>query len=342
MNHRRVSAIGSGLAALATMALLALAQPRIAGQTPATAGAPAKSQKTAPIPRTPDGHPDFQGIWINGTTTPFERPANLGDKEFYTEEEVAAVERQAAERRATPAPRRAGDVGTDNEAFMDTGYKIASTRQTSLVIDPPDGRVQILPEAEKQRDFNTRSADTFEMMSPWDRCITRGPTALFPANYNNGYQIVQTPGFVTIVSEMIHDARVIPMDGSPHLPSSMREWNGDSRGRWDGPTLVVDTTNFDDKGWLTTHAGSGRLRGVPITATLHLVERFSLTDANTITYQMTIDDPKVYARPWTVQIPFARDDHYQMFEYACVEGNQAIGNILRGARREERDAVPKN
>jgi hypothetical protein len=176
-------------------------------------------------------------------------------------------------------------------------------------------------------------------MSPWDRCITRGPTGLFPANYNNGYQIVQTPGYVTIVSEMIHEARVIPVDGSPHLPPSVRLWNGDSRGHWEGATLVVDTTNFSDKGWMTTHQGSGRLRGVPISESLHLTERFKLTDANTITYQMTIDDPNVYARPWTVQVPFTRDDHYQIFEYACHEGNQAIGNILRGARREETDAA---
>jgi hypothetical protein len=319
--YRRARAFASGLVAFA---LLAIAQPRIAGQSKA-------------IPKTPDGHPDFQGIWINGTTTPFERPANLGDKEFYTEEEVAASERQAAERRATPAPRRAGDVGTDNEAFLDTGYTITSTRQTSLVIEPPDGRMPILPEAEKRRDFNLKNVDTFETMSPWDRCITRGPTALFPANYNNGYQIIQSPGYVTIVAEMIHDARVVPVD-TPHLPASVRSLSGDARGHWDGSTFVVDTTNFDDRGWISTHQGSGRLRGIPITKTLHLVERFSLADANTMIYQMTLDDPAMFARPWTVQIPFARDDHYQMFEYACAEGNQAIGNILRGARREERDS----
>ena len=181
--RRRANANTNALG-LAPIALLALVTPPVAGQT-RKAVAP---QQAVTIPKTPDGHPDFQGIWINGTTTPFERPANLGDKEFYTEEEVVALERQAAERRATPAPRRAGDVGTDNEAFMDTGYKVASTRQTSLVIDPPDGRMPLLPDAEKRRDFNLRNVDTFETMSPWDRCITRGPTALFPANYNNGYQ----------------------------------------------------------------------------------------------------------------------------------------------------------
>ena len=330
-----MTAIGSGLAAVA---LLALAQAHIGGQTPAAPAQPAAARPASAIPRTPDGHPDFQGIWINGTTTPFERPANLGDKAFYTEEEVAAVERQAAERRATPAPRRAGDVGGDNEAFVDTGYKIASTRQTSLVIDPPDGRAPILPDAEMRRDFNLRNVDTFETMSPWDRCITRGPAGLFPASYNNSYQVVQTPGYVAIVAEMIHEARVIPVDGSAHLPQGVRVLNGDSRGHWDGSTLVVDTTNFDDRGWITTSANTGRLRGVPVSSSLHLLERFTLTDVNTFVYQMTIEDPTVYARPWTVQVPFSRDDHYHMFEYACAEGNQAIGNILRGARREERDA----
>jgi hypothetical protein len=294
---------------------------------------------TTMTPTTPGGQPDLQGTWINGTITPFERPDNLADKAFLTQEEAAALERQSAERRANPPARRAGDVGGDNEAFVDTGYRVTSTRQTSLVVDPPDGKVPIRPEAEKKRDFNLKNVDSFESMSPWDRCITRGPTGLLPANYNNGYQIVQAPGYVTIISEMIHEARVIPVDGSPHLPQSVRLWNGDSRGHWDGSTLVVDTTNFSDKGWMTTHQGSGRLRGVPITEALHLVERFTLTDANTITYRMTIDDPNVYARPWTVQVPFARDDHYQMFEYACHEGNQAIANILRGARTEEREAA---
>src|SRR5207249_793159 len=135
---------------------------------------------------------------------------------------------------------------------------------------------------EKRRDFNTRNTETFETMSPWDRCITRGPTGLFPANYNNGYQIVQTRGFVVIHAEMIHEARVIPLDSPSHLPSSVRTWNGDSRGHWEGTTLVVDTTNFSDKGWLATNAGTGRLRGVPTSESLHVVERFSLTDANTL------------------------------------------------------------
>ena len=151
-------------------------------------------------------------------------------------------------------------MGSDNEAFVDTGYKIASTRQTSLVVDPPDGKVPLRPEAEKQRDINLTNLDSWETMSPWDRCITRGPTALFPVNYNNGYEIVQTPGYVVILSEMIHEARVIPLDGRPHVDARVRSWTGDSRGHWEGATLVVDTTNFNDKGWITTFQASGRVR----------------------------------------------------------------------------------
>jgi hypothetical protein len=292
-------------------------------------------------PRTPDGQPDIQGMWTNGTLTPFERPAAQADKPFLTDEEAAAIEKQSEQRRVNPAPARAGDVGTDNAAFMDTGYKVTSTRQTSLVVDPSNGRVPILPAAEKQRDFNLTSTDSYESMSPWDRCITRGPTNLFPANYNNGYQIVQTPTHVVIVSEMIHETRIVPIDGRPHLPASVRQWSGDSRGHWDGTTLVVDTTNFNHSGWISTHAGSGRLRGVPYTEALHIVERFTRVSADAMIYTMTIEDPAVYERPWTVSIPFTHDDSYQMFEYACHEGNQATELMLRGARTLEREAAAK-
>lgn len=286
--------------------------------------------------KTPDGHPDFQGIWVNGTLTPFERPANQ-PKAFLTDEEAAAIEKQSEQRRLNPAPRRAGDVGTDNEAFVDTGYKVTSTRQTSLVVEPADGRIPLRPEAEKRRDFNLKNVDTYETMSEWDRCISRGPTALFPANYNNAIQIVQTPGYVTVVSEMIHEARVISTDAQPHVPATVRAMNGDARGRWEGNTLVVDTTNFSGDGWFSTHQGSGRLRGVPMTEALHVVERFTLKDSKTLIYEMTIEDPNMYTAPWKVQVPFTRDESYVMYEYACAEGNQAIGIVLRGARREERE-----
>jgi hypothetical protein len=286
----------------------------------------------------------MQGTWTNGTLTPFERPANLAGKAFLTIDEAAEIERQAAERRANPnRPRRPGDVGGDNEAFVDTGYKVTSTRQTSLVADR-DGRIPLRPEAETIRDANENGVDSFETMSPWDRCITRSITGLFPAGYNNGYQIIQSPGYVVILAEMIHEARIIPLDGRPHAPSSVRSWLGDSRGRWEGQTLVVDTTNFVNRGWFSTHAGSGRLRGVPQTSSLHLVERFTRTDADTLLYEMTIDDPGVYTSPWKVSVPFTRDDGYRIFEYACHEGNKATELILRGARTIEKAgtaAAPK-
>jgi hypothetical protein len=186
---------------------------------------------------------------------------------------------------------------------------------------------------------NVNSLDSFETMSPWDRCITRSPTNLFPAGYNNGYQIVQTPSYVMIMSELIHEARIISLDGRPHVSAGIGQWLGDSRGRWEGKTLVVDTTNFREAGWIATHVGAGRLRGVPHTKALHIVERLTRIDAATMIYEATIDDPGIYERPWTFSMPFARSDDYQIFEYACHEGNEATGLMLRGARTLEREAT---
>ena len=322
----------------AAVAIAAMGTATLESQTAAAPAKPLPKPAVWVAPKTSDGKPDLQGIWTSGTLTPFERPAAQANKPFLTEEEAAEVERQSAARRANPV-RRPGDVGTDNEAFVDSGYKVTSTRQTSLVVDPPDGRVQILPAAEAKRDFNLRNLDSFETMSPWDRCITRGPTGLFPAAYNNAIQIVQTPTHVVLVTEMIHEARIVPVDGSPHASPRVRSWTGDSRGHWEGSTLVVDTTNFHARGWITTHASTGRLRGTPTSEQLHLVERFTRVDADTLIYSMTIDDPEVYARPWTVSFPFNRDDTYQIFEYACHEGNKATELILRGARVQEQDGL---
>ena len=267
---------------------------------------------------------DLQGMWTNATITPFERPSALAGKAFLTAEEAAALEQQAADRRATAdsAPKP-GDVGSYNDFWFDSGTRVVATRQTSLVVDPPDGRVPVKPDAETLRDRNLTNVDTYEFMSPWDRCITRGPGAMFPAGYNNAYKIVQTPGYVVILYEMIHEARIIPIDGRPHLDKSIRTWTGDPRGRWDGNTLVVETTNFNDKGWIATNAASARIRGVPHSESLHLVERFTRLDADTIGYEVTVEDPNIYTRPWTVSIPLSRDDSYQIFEYACHEGNRA-------------------
>src|SRR5436309_5775249 len=233
-------------------------------------------------PRTPDGQPNLQGVWTNATITPLERPANLRDKAFLTEAEAAALERQASARRDEDAPPRAGDVGSYNQFWFDSGERVVSTRRTSLVVDPPDGRVPLRPEAEAARRNNAaHEGDSYEFMSVWDRCITRGvPGGMFPAGYNNAYQILQTPGAVVILYEMIHEARIIPVDGRPHVGKAIRLWNGDSRGRWEGQTLVVETTNYSDQGWIATSAATGRVKGIPQTEALHVVERFTRTDGN--------------------------------------------------------------
>ena len=326
----------------AVLAVASFAPATAAGQGAPAKAAPAKAKTWTP-PRTPDGQPDLQGTWTNATITPFERPRELAGKAVLTEEEAAALERQAAERRETAdeRPLRPGDVGNYNDFWFDSGTKVVSTRQTSLVVDPPDGRVPLTAAGEKRRDFNLTNMDSFETMSPWDRCITRGPGRMFPAGYNNAYQIVQTPGYVMILHEMIHEARIIPLDGRPHVGKGVRMWTGDPRGRWDGNTLVVETTNFNDKGWIATNGASARIRGVPHSDALRLVERFTRTDANTINYQVTIEDPNVFSSPWTVAIPLVRDDRYQIFEYACHEGNKAIEHVLSGARAAERAGTEK-
>ncbi len=292
--------------------------------------------KTWTPPRTPDGQPDLQGIWTNPTITPFERPVELGNKQFLTAQEAAELEKQAAANRVD-APPKEGDVGAYNQVWFDSGTKVVSTRQTSLVVDPPDGRVPVKPSAEAKRDYDlAHSADSWEYMSIWDRCITRGvPAGMFPAGYNNAYQIVQLPGYVVLLYEMIHEARIIPLDGGPHINQNIRQWNGDSRGRWDGNTLIVDTTNYNGKGWIATSAATGRIKGIPQSEKLHVVERFTRIDPDTIQYEVTIDDPDVYTRPWKVAVPLERDPNYQIFEYACHEGNHAVENVLSGGRARD-------
>ena len=307
--------------------------------------ASAVGQETWTPLRTGDGAPDLQGIWTNPTITPFERPPEFTGKEFLTELEAADLVARAAESQVDRPPSP-GSVGNYNRFWFDSGTEVVSTRRTSLVVDPPDGRVPLRPEAEARREYDfAHVSDSYVYMSPWDRCITRGvPGGMFPAGYNNAYQIVQFPGSVVLLSEMIHEVRIIPVDDRPHLPPSIRQWNGDSRGHWEGDTLVVDTTNFNGKGWLDTNAAPGRqrIRGIPQSPDLHVVERFTRVDDETIHYTVTIEDPNVYTRPWTVAIPLNRDPDYQIYEYACQEGNQAVGNILRGGRAEEQtfgDAV---
>ena len=297
----------------------------------------AAAASAADLPRMPDGTPDLQGIWTGGTLTPFERPPQLGTQ--LPEAERAEHQRSAAEK-FWAAGHKPGEVGRDNDAFIDQDLKILPNGQTSLVVEPADGRVPLRPESAQRRDFNLNNFDSYATMSQWDRCITREPTTMFPVVYNNAYHIVQTPGYVLIVAEMIHDARVIPLsrDGkTAHTDPRVRSWGGDARGHWEGSTLVVETTNFNSHGWIATGQNAS-VRGVPYSEQLKTVERFTRVDRNTLQYEIAIDDPPHYTAPWKIAYPLARDDEYQMYEYACHEGNHAIELILRGARVQEQAA----
>ena len=194
------------------------------------------------------------------------------------------------------------------------------------------------PAAEERRDFLVEHrSDTYENMSVYTRCITRGvPGAMIPNFYNAGNHILQTPGYVVILTEMIGEARVIPLDGRPHIAAGIGLWMGDSRGRWEGDTRVVETTNFTPKGWITPNQNAGRMHGVPVSRQLRVVERFTRLSEDLLDWQVTVDDPPFYTRPWTLELPLTRDPTYDLYEYACHEGNYAVGNILRGARVKER------
>jgi hypothetical protein len=289
--------------------------------------------------RTPDGQPDLQGVWTNATLTPFERPAEFAGKATLTEQEARAIEKAAGER-PVDRPPRPGDPGNYNQAWSDGGTTWLSTRQTSLVVDPSNGKVPVKPAAEAQRAYDlAHVADSYEYQTSWERCITRGvPAGMFPAGYNNAYEILQSPGYVVILSEMIHEARVIPLDGRAHLPESVRQWNGDSLGHWEGDTLVVDTANFNGKGMIATSAAGARIRGIHESEALHVVERFKRVDANTLSYEVTIDDPNEYSAPWKVSMPLSRDTSYLIYEYACHEGNYAMEDVLRAGRAKEKAA----
>jgi hypothetical protein len=293
--------------------------------------------KTYTAPKTADGQPDLQGIWTNVTVTPLERPADLKDKAFFTPQEAAAFEKRIVEQ--NNADRRDGGAAADvgrayNDAWYDRGTRVVKTLRTSLVVDPPEGRIPPpLPEAAKRQQDRLALArghqfDGPESRSLAERCLiwpTLGPPML-PSFYNNNYQIVQGPGYVALLSEMIHDVRIIPTDGRPHVPSNVRLWAGDARGHWDGNTLVVDTTNFTDK---TAWRGSSE--------NLHLIERFTRTDANTLVYQVTVEDPSTWAKPWKIEVPMQKTEG-PIYEYACQEGNYAMEGMLAGARAEEKAA----
>jgi len=296
--------------------------------------------KTWTPPRTPDGNPDLQGTWSTATLTPLERPAALGGKQFFTEQEAAEYEKQFLLQ--ANRDRRDGGADTDvgrayNEFWFSRGSHLVASGRTSLIVDPPDGKIPPLT-AEAQKRQADRAAQTAahafdgpEYRPLAERCIlwpTAGPPML-PGGYNNNYQIVQAPGYVTILVEMIHDVRIIPTDGRPHLPPGVRQWMGDSRGQWEGNTLVVDTTNF---------TGNTNFRGA--SKDLHLIERFTRVSPETIVYEFTVDDPAAFTKPWKAEIPMQKTQE-PILEYACNEGNYAMTGVLGGARAEEKRAAEK-
>ena len=293
---------------------------------------------------TPWGDPDLQGAWTNATTTPLQRPAELAQRDSFTEEERAELdaERARTEQRAcatelvvlqtAPPPT---STGSYNSFWLEQGTR---TLQTSLIVDPPHGRLpDVTPWAQRQADdlVAVRASASYparwEEPSVFERCITRGlPATMMPGFYNHNYQILQTPGYVVIYAEMIHDARIIPLDGRPQLDAEIRQWMGDSRGRWEGDTLVVETANFTGKVYerrvSNTVFGASR--------EMHLVERFRRVDEDTLDYRLTVTDPRTFAAPWTAAIPMTTLDG-PIIEYACHEGNYSMENMLRGARRQE-------
>jgi hypothetical protein len=340
--------MSTGMLMMAALVVALLSTP-IAGQAPAAPKATGKAAATATKawaqPKTPWGDPDIQGVWTSDDCigTGMNRPTNLGDQLYFTDQEIA--ERQAALARQakndlvdTVAPD--ARVGTGPPGHWGERAR-RPCRQTSLVIDPPNGRTpDILPEARARRQgaFDAPDPASWEDYTYYIRCISRGVAgSIFPVIYGNGQQIIQGPGYVTILQEMVHEARVIPVDGRPHAGQSIRGYMGDARGRWEGNTLVVETTNF-----LHGKTGVGpNGQGTPTSAALRLTERFTRTAADQMNYEVTIDDPQTYTQTWKVGFPLTQEPGYQNFEYACHEGNYAMFNSLSGQRAKEAEEAAK-
>ncbi|HLG58879.1 MAG TPA: hypothetical protein VI485_26270 [Vicinamibacterales bacterium] len=337
MRHRLlVSACG------ATVALAVLATISVAGQTQTPAkAAPARTAagKAYTAPRTSDGQPDLQGFWTNSTYVPLERPDGV-TKEIYTPDEAEAAIKRAATREAEQTePGTTADVHYDFTQFgLDRSQStFAKNLRTSLIVDPPDGKIPpVTPEAQKRtqalaaaRKARGGQYDAVENMPIGSRCIIMGGAGppMMNAGYNANYQIVQAPGHVMILTEMIHDVRIIPLDGRPQPPSGVRQWTGLSRGRWEGDTLVVETTNFN---------GKNAFRGS--SANLKVTERFTRTASDIIQYRFTVEDPSTWTRSWTAEAPLAKTEG-PIFEFACHESNYGIANILAGARADEKRAA---
>lgn len=290
---------------------------------------------------TPWGDPDLQGRWSNATLTPLERPAELAGKEYFTSEEAKAYVRQRMQ--ALNADRDIGEegaVGSYNDAWMDRGNSIVPTLRTSLVIEPANGRVPpFTPEAQQEYERNVAYAEKHPADTPADRYLTErcivfggGAAPMLPEPYNNNYYIVQTPDYVTIMAEINHEVRIIPLDGRPHFPDRVRQWVGDSRGHWDGDTLVVETTN-QRTNW---HFYGVQMLNSVMSEEFRVVERFTRTAPDQIRYRATVHDP-VFTEPWTVEI-FMHPQEGPLVEYACHEGNYGLRGLLSAAREDERRA----
>jgi hypothetical protein len=318
------SRLPAALAVLLAALAILLAPEGAAGQSASVAG-----EYTAP--RTPSGHPDLQGVWSNAVITPLERPAELGDKAFLDADEAEALEtaRVAAMNRDQRTDDATADVANAyNDFWWDSGTQVVATRRTSLIVDPPDGQVPALTPAAEARlaALRPRGADGPEDTGLSTRCIHFGAAGppMMPSSYNNNSQLVQTDDYVLIINEMVHETRIVPLDGRPRPPASVGQWLGVSRGHWDRDTLVVETTNFSDQ---KSFRGSG--------PNMFLTERFRRVADNILIYEFTVDDPESFAQPWTAQIPSVRVDDL-MYEYACHEGNRGMVGILAGARAAER------
>ena len=347
MSHRFW--ISTGVLAIA---IAAAAPAGITGQAPAPAAKKTVTVNTkSVVPHTPWGDPDLQGVWNDATSTPLQRPTNIGQKDVLsTGNDAEGFEEQLAN--DLNRDRRDGGAAVDvnrayNEHWMDARrLKITADRRTSLIVDPPDGRIPPLaplsPERQKARAEQAASAARFNAGLPLYaqdfslpvRCIIRTDSPPYlPTIYNNDFQIFQSPGYVTIVPEMIHSARIIPLDGRPHIGKTFQQWLGDTRGHWEGDKLVLETTNFrSDPGVVYQGANP---------ATYRITERFTRVDADTINYEFTVEDPLTWTRPWTARIPWTKiDPKEQQYEYACHEDNYDIVHLLSGARaREKRGEV---
>jgi hypothetical protein len=283
--------------------------------------------------------PTFEGTWNSATTTPIERPSQLKNKPFFTPAEAAEWERDYARRNAEPTPEeraKSTGTGTYNAFYREWGTRVVKTLRTSIITEPADGRIPALtPAAEaikRRRVDGIRKGENPEDLGLQDQCLTfltAGPP-LLPYSYNSNYQIVQTDAAIVIHAEMIHDARIVHLDGRPHLPQSIRKWNGDSIGRWEGRTLVVDTTNFNDGGGYYGDAGGN----FGWDRHLHLIERFSLLDRDTLLYQFEIDNPTAFTKPWKGELTMTRTAD-RIYEFACHEANYSLDNMLRGYRADE-------